>query len=264
MPEMKFLRLWAALLAAFLTLSACQTELYSNLSETEANEMMGILLGSGIDTVKAPGADETYIVSVDASNVQRALNILESHGLPRRNLDSIGQIFANSGIVSSPFAERVRYIYALSEEVSKTLQEIDGILVARVHIVMPEAPELGQEAMPSSAAVFIKQSSGYDLEFLTPQIRRLVANSIEGMNYEDVTVILVEAQPAQTTQGDGLQMTEILPGLSLQSSSVGTFWTLAGGMIGLVALLLAAIGYLLWRGAGKGRAGRGTAEEEPA
>ena len=233
------------MLCSFLFLAACQSELYSGLPERDVNEMMSVLLNGGIQADKV-AVDEAFAIQVASSDVQRALEILSANGLPRGERESIGAVFARSGIVSSPFEERVRYVYALSEEVARTLQEIDGVLVARVHIVMPEAPALGEVAAPSSAAVFIRTREGYDLEYLTPQIRRLVSNSIEGLSFDAVTVILVEARPpTASTSGTEATLRAVLPGVQVHMSSVGLFWTWFGT---LFAFLLAALGSLGWLG----------------
>lgn len=239
------LRVIFGLLASLFLLSACQTELYTNLTEKEANEMLAALMESGIDATKASVGDEVFTVSVANEYVRDALAVLNDQGLPESNRQSIGQVFAKSGIVSSPFEERVRYIYALGEEVAQTLQQIDGVLVARVHIVMPEAPELGQEAKPSSAAVFIKQKAGYDLDFLVPQIRRLVANSIEGVKYEEVSVVLVEALPqAQSDHAETSDVIEALPGLRVAAGSSGIFWIWIGAAVLIMAALAGGGAYL--------------------
>lgn len=234
------IRRWLLLMVALVALAGCRTDLYTNVTEREANEMMAALLQNGISAEKAPLRDNLFALSVGNADVSQALTILDELGLPRRNRQSIGEVFQRAGMISSPFEERVRYIHALGEEVAQTLQQIDGILVARVHIVMPEEPGLGQQARPSSAAVFIRQRQGYDLEFLTPQIRRLVSSSIEGVDYEAVTVVLIEAQPAPRLNENGRsELNQVIPGLVLHQASVGTFWTIAGGMGAALVLLLA-------------------------
>lgn len=250
------------ILPLVLFLAACQTEIYSELPEREVNEMMSVLLDAGVQATKTVG-QEGFSLTVDSSSVQRALEVLSANGLPRGSRESIGQVFAKSGIVSSPFEERVRYVYALSEEVAQTLQEIDGVLVARVHIVMPEAPALGETAKPSSAAVFIRTREGYDLEYLTPQIRRLVANSIEGLTFDAVTVILVEARPpANQAERQEAVLRAVLPGLQVHMSSVTAFWMWFGG---LIALLLTATGAVAWLGWQRfGKSGKPALIEEPA
>lgn len=241
------IRLIAALLGLAL-LGGCQSELYSSITEREANEMLVLLLAEGIDARKVNTGDGTFSLTVSDADVQRALSLLDANGLPRNARNSIGQVFAGGGIVSSPFEQRIRYIYALGEEVAQTLQQIDGVLVARVHIVMPEDPALGQSARPSSAAVFIKQRAGYDLEFLVPQIRRLVANSIEGVDLEAITVALVEASPEPLPQaaGGGQSMASLL-GVEMPRASVQTMTMILGGLSLLSILALGATGLLAYR-----------------
>ncbi len=239
---MRRIRAFFCVLVSLTFLSACQTELYSNLTEREANAMLGALMESGLHASKSSLGEENFSISVTTEDVQDALTILDDQGLPKRNRQSIGQVFAKSGIVSSPFEERVRYVYALGEEVAQTLQQIDGVLVARVHIVMPEEPELGQEAKPSSAAVFIKQKLGFDLDFLMPQIRRLVANSIEGVKYEEVTVVLVEAQrQSVATRDSGPEMLEPVPGLRVPPSAVPFVWGMIAAVSSLILALIAGV-----------------------
>ncbi len=229
-------------------LAACKTELYSNLDEREANEMLGVLMERGVPASKSTLGEANFSISVASEDVQEALNILDAQGLPKRDRQSIGQVFAKSGIVSSPFEERVRYVYALGEEVAQTLQQIDGVLVARVHIVMPEAPELGQDVKPASAAVFIKQKLGYDLDFLMPQIRRLVANSIEGLLYEEVTVVLVEAQrQSVTARSPAPEYQEPLPGMRVAASAVPVVWGMVAAIGVLCFLLIGLVVFFLRR-----------------
>ncbi len=182
---------------SLLLLTACnQQEVFTGLSEAEANEITATLLSNGVEATKTTVQDKGVSISVGRDNFLSAIKILRDNGLPRPVKEDLGTIFKKSGITSTPFEERVRFTYGLSQEIEKTLNTIDGVVIARVHLVIPDAPEFGKEIRPSSASVFIKYKSGTDIEFLTPQIRRLVANAIDGLNYAAVNVATVEAQPA--------------------------------------------------------------------
>jgi type III secretion protein J len=213
-------------------------------------------LANNINAQKQPGEEGTFTLVVKDDEVLKALDVLRNAGLPRASRENMGQVFAKSGIVSSPFEERIRYIYALGEDVATTIQQIDGVLTARVHIVMPEKAELGQEVKPSSAAVFIKQRPNVDLDFLVPQIRRLVSNSIEGVTFDNVTVVLVEAMDVPPTANgqNEPQLKQILPGVSISSTSASSLWIWIG-VVGVIILALiggvAALAYLLIRKNGK-------------
>lgn len=223
-----------------LALAGCKTELYSGLSEREANDMLSVLLANDIQASKEAVGDKGLTVQVDDDDVLYALDVLAKHGFPRETRESIGQVFQKTGIMSSPFEERVRFVYALGEEVARTLTEIDGVLTARVHIVMPDEPEMGQKAQPSSAAVFIKHVADKNLDVFAPQIRRLVANSIEGVEYDDVTVLLMVSEQTQPAVMMMRPPMENIFGLNVDRSQAKMAWTLVQGVgagIGVLVLL---------------------------
>lgn len=233
-----------------LTLTACnQQEVFTGLTESEANEIVATLLSNGVEATKTTVAEKGVSISVGRDNFLATIKILKDNGLPRPAKEDLGTIFKKSGITSTPFEERVRFTYGLSQEIEKTLNTIDGVVVARVHLVIPESPEFGKEVRPSSASVFIKYKAGTDIEFLTPQIRRLVANAIDGLNYSAVNVATVEAQPAvsvfKAVEGEtyGRSSTDVqgLRGLladwrNLALIAIGFLFIVGGGIFGIIKL----------------------------
>jgi type III secretion protein J len=185
----------AVLLALLLTACSRQVELMSNMPEAEANEVLAALQNAGIRADKTAGKEGAVGVSIDAEQVGRAVDLLRSKGLPHQRHAGMGQVFKKDGLISSPLEERARYLYALSQELGATLSQIDGVIVARVHVVLPERGAAGDPASPSSAAVFIKYQEGHNLDVLQPQIRRLVNNSIPGLAPERTSIVLFGSQP---------------------------------------------------------------------
>ncbi len=253
--------MWRAFLfLSLFALSACKTDLYRNLSEREANEMLAVLMSNNIEVSKEYLGDAGVTLQVEEADLPRAIDALKQNGFPRESRETMGTVFEKSGIMSSPFEERVRFVYALGEEVSRTLSEIDGVLTARVHIVLPDEPNFGEELTPSSAAVFIKHRIGVDLDFTTPQIRRLVSGSIEGVNYDDVTVLLVEAErPNVAARPSASSVVEIVPGLSIRQTDERLFWWVIGG-VGTVLGLLIVTNVITLLGFSKARKARRMAE----
>jgi type III secretion protein J len=192
----------ASILAACVLLAGCgKIPLFTQLAEGEANEMMALLLQREIPCVKSAGKEDKWILSVPAADFSRAVDVLRSQGFPRDKFAKIGEVFQKSGLVSSPTEERIRYMYALSQEISETLMRIDGVMNARVHIVIPNNDPLAEKITPSSAAVFIRYRAGFDLESLTPHLKNLVTRSIEGLNYDNVSIVLVPAVNGPATAG---------------------------------------------------------------
>lgn len=240
-------RLRYLLLGLLLVLAACgsRVELFSAANESEANEVLSVLLDAGISAQKA-STKTGVAVSVEGQQVARALDILRARGLPRERFDGMGQIFRKEGLVSSPLEERARYIYALSQELTNTLSQMDGVLAARVHVVLPERGGVGENTTPSTAAVFIKHQTGYNLDALQPQIRKLVTHAIPGLTEDRVSIALVSAQPAAASAAAGNATRQVM-GMEVSegSASALTLWLVALGL--LVVALAGAIGLLLWR-----------------
>ncbi len=176
-------------------LSSCQMELYSNLSENDVNNMLSIMLSNGIDAEKViDKKTSSYVLMIDKGKIPEAISLLHEHGYPREKVAGVKDLFKKEGLVSSPMEERVRYIYALSQSVQETLSQIDGVLTARVHIVMPENNPFVDTIKPSSASVFIKYHPSSDIKNIKSKIKLIVEKSIEGLTYEKVSVVMLPAQ----------------------------------------------------------------------
>lgn len=232
-------------LLVLIALAGCgaKVDLLSGLSEPDANETLAALLEAGIQTEKTSKKDGVS-VRVPESQVAQALALLNSKGLPRRHHDRMGDIFKKENLISTPLEERARYLYALSQELENTFSQIDGVLSARVHIVLPERLTPGDPLLPSSAAIFIRHMSQLDLTVLEPRIRRMVANSIPGLNSgktDQISVVFVPAMADQPTSS-----LERVGAFSVDKSSAHslriTLWTMG---IAIVVLIIGVIAMAL-------------------
>jgi type III secretion protein J len=226
-----FLHRGLTALALLLFLAGCKVGLYSNLNEQEANEIVAALSAEGLDASKERQEGNSWQVQVDEGRLGRALDILRTQGLPHDRYASMGDVFQKQGLVSTPSEERMRYIYAVSQELSQTLRNVDGVVTARVHVVIPANDPLSDKIRPSSAAVFIKHRPDVDLRLLAPAVKEMVAHSIEGLTHEQVSLSLFEARravDAPSSGGAGMPGERQVLGLPTQTAMV------------LLGLLLAA------------------------
>lgn len=258
------------LLLGLLAGCAKQVELMGAIPEAEANEVIAALQNAGIDAAKVPGKEGQVGVSISPERVGRAVDLLREKGLPRERFAGMGQVFRKEGLISSPLEERARYLYALSQELGATLTQIDGVVVARVHVVLPERNVAGDASVPSSAAVFIKHLEGYSLDTLQPLIRRLVTHSIPGLTPEKVSIVLILAQPqpqgpldvppgqiqaAPAGAGSTPPPSDLAPSASAavphasrKSAAASRFGAGAASLAVVLLMALVGAGLLAWRG----------------
>ncbi|MDA9019997.1 type III secretion inner membrane ring lipoprotein SctJ [Flavimaricola sp.] len=191
-------RRWVRLLctlSAVVALAACQVELHSGLEETEANEIMGLLLTNGISASKEVDTRSGLAtVKIQERDFSSAVQILKQEGLPRERFATVDQIFGNGGLVSSPTEEQAILTYSISQALSQTISELDGILSARVHIVLPQNDLINQlaptgEEAKARASVVIRRREDINLDNFVPRLKHFVSSSVDGLEYNDVAVI---------------------------------------------------------------------------
>lgn len=241
-----FLRALVAAAVIALALAGCsaQVELLAAIPEQDANEVIAALATAGITATKVPGKEGVVGITVPQNDTARAVDTLRAQGLPREQFSGMGQVFKKSGLISSPMEERARYLDALSQDLSATLTRIDGVIFARVHLVLPERGSAGEKDQLSTAAVFIKHQTGYDLDILQPQVRRLVVNSIPGLALERVSVVLVPSAVTKPAATDALSSV-----LGIRVAKEASTRLIVVVVVLLVLLLAAIAGaaYLAWR-----------------
>ena len=124
-------------LLLLLTLAACnKIEIYTGLTEPQANEMLAVLIKQGIGADKKSLGKNGYSISVSANEMSLAFEILKDNSLPKENFQNLGTVFSGQGMISSTNEEKSRLAYAISQELSDTYSRFDGVLETRVHIVL--------------------------------------------------------------------------------------------------------------------------------
>lgn len=245
----------ALLLALALLGCGGQQTLYVGLTQTEANEMLSLMYASGLPGEKLVEKDGSYTVTTSKDAFPRSMALLQRHGLPREQFESMGKVFAREGFVSSPLEERARLNFALSQEMSRTISSIDGVVMARVHLVMPERERLVENRQSASASVFVKHRPDVDLSDQIGKIKSIIINGVENLPYDNVTVAFFEAQPLDALVPEGEDAADP-PALAASLQGLGPASVLLSVLVGALALALATVLLLLAkrRQSGDGRA----------
>ncbi|MFI5342928.1 MAG: type III secretion system inner membrane ring lipoprotein SctJ [Chlamydiales bacterium] len=193
--------LMITLLVSLLTSCQSRRIIVNGLDEKDANEILVFLSNKGIDAqkVQAPAAGAggnkaiLWNISVEDSQASEAMALLNQVGLPRRPSQSLLSIFSNVGLVPTGMQEKIRYQEGLAEQIANTIRKIDGVLDAEVRLSFPEEDPLNPNAAKQkiTASVFVRHNGVLDdpNAHLPTRIKRLVAGSITGLDYDNVTVI---------------------------------------------------------------------------
>jgi type III secretion protein J len=234
--------------ACCLALTGCKEVLFSNLEETEANEMVAVLAAAGIYASRERDKDNIYAISVTETDIPVATTLLRNVGYPKQKFQSLGDVFSAEGIVGTPFEEQARYIHAMNQELSKTISSIEGVKSARVFVTAPVKDRYEKAPVPASASVMINFEPGFDAEAYVSKIKVLVAHSLPNLDYDNVAVALFPTSGPTVQAGAPAQMSPRVA----QAGMIGN--ALSGGarqaMYWLPALLgavcIACAGLLLY------------------
>ena len=160
--------------------------LYSSLEPEEASRIVEKVRDSGAPYELRAGGTSVY---VPEEKVYALRLELAGQGLPTGDQRGY-RILDEEKIGTSPFTQRLNFRRAIEGEIAKSIQVLEGVNAARVHIVRPENSLFGGQEKASSATVVLKLRPGWRL---SPgnigAIIHLVAGSVESLKPEDVVVV---------------------------------------------------------------------------
>ena len=221
----------ACLCLVVTALGGCKAAIYTKMTESDANDTLYTLLQGGVDAEKRADPEGGFAVWAEKDELSRALGLLKANAQPEQKHPTLGDLFGRNQLISTPVEERIRFVYGTEQALAQTLSKIDGVLIARVHIVLPVNDPLASEIKPSSASVFIKHRAGKDMAPAVPAIKELVVRGIEGLNLDRVAVTLFAASgtatPAAAQDGDFTAVSRgngSFLGVPVPGSSIGALW----------------------------------------
>jgi flagellar M-ring protein FliF len=159
--------------------------LYVGLDTSDLNQISMAMASGGMDF--QVGTDGKSI-QVPVGQTSKIRLFLAERGLP--NSTNAGyELFDNVGSLGlTSFMQEVTRVRALEGEIARTIQTIDGISAARVHIVMADRGSFRQAEQKPTASVMIRASQTTGRESAA-SIRHLVASAVPGLSIDDVTIL---------------------------------------------------------------------------
>lgn len=173
------------LLAAICLTVACKEQLYTGLTEKEANQMQALLLSNDVNVSKEMDKSGNMTLSVEKEDFVRAITILNNNGFPKKKFADIEVIFPPSQLVASPSQENAKINYLKEQDIERLLSKIPGVIDCSVSLNVNN-----NESQPSSAAVLVISSPEVNLAPSVIQIKNLVKNSVDDLKLENISVVI--------------------------------------------------------------------------
>ena len=162
-----------------------QEVLYAGLDAQDVTRMGAALEDAGIGFDINVTGDS---VLVEYGQAAKARMLLAQKGLPRS--DSAGyELFDKLGSLGlTTFMQQVTKVRALEGELARTIQQIDGVKAARVHLALRSEGSFRANAEQATASVIIRADREAGAHAANA-IRHLVAAAIPGLAPAQVTVM---------------------------------------------------------------------------
>jgi len=160
--------------------------LYAQLDAEDASAILSKLREKKIEYRIASNGST---ILIPREHIYETRMQLASEGVPRGS--GVGfEIFDNTKLGMTAFAQNVNYQRALQGELARTINRISEIESSRVHIVMTEKSLFVEEEEPATASIVLKMRSGKWLnQSQINGIVHLVSSSVARLGPENVTVV---------------------------------------------------------------------------
>lgn len=127
-------------------------------------------------------------IEVPADMLDKARMEVAAKGMPQSGRLGF-ELFDKPNWVGSEFDERVNYQRALEGELEHTIETLDVVKSARVHLVLPQQSLFASEEKAAKASVVLKLRRATVDPEQADAIRSLVAGAVENLSTDQVTLV---------------------------------------------------------------------------
>ncbi len=174
--------------------------LFANLSSADASAVIEQLDSHGVP-YEIAGGGGTIMVPRDV--VYETRIDLSGEGLPSSSEGGYSLLDEQS-LSTSEFQEQTAFKRAMEGELSATIEGIEDVQTAVVHLALPEKQVFADEQAPATASVLLQTRPGSTLgDDQVQAVVHLIASSIDGMKPEKVTVADSTGKVLTTPDGTG-------------------------------------------------------------
>jgi flagellar M-ring protein FliF len=174
--------------------------LYHDLQPDNASKIADKISEKGIPYELRNGGTTIY---VPKNNVYQLRLDMAKDGLADNEKGGY-KLFDNEKIGVSPFVQNINLKRALEEELARSIQMIDGVVSARVHIVNSKQKIFDSQSDKTSASVVLRIRNGDKLSGTNiSAISNLVAGAVEGLDVKNVIIIDSQGRLLNGQGGEG-------------------------------------------------------------
>lgn len=200
------------LVAVFFGLSAVTTKdfstLYRGLSLGAANSIEASLSSAGF---QVEVSEDGTSVSVPQEDMVRARMVLAETGLPIDGEPGWELFDESSGLAMNSFLQKINRLRAMEGELARSIQTLEGIQSARVHLVLSEREPFSREESSPRASIVARPTAGRVISRKQAEsIRNLVSSAVPELDLARVTVLSASGETilAEGPMGDGQSSTQ--------------------------------------------------------
>ncbi len=208
LPKPILLGAAAALVAVIAVLAMWSREpdykvLFSNLEDRDSGAIVAAL---GTMNVPYRYNETGTAIMVPADRVYDARMQLAAQGLPRGG--SVGfELMDNARFGASQFTEQINYQRGLEGELARSIEAMNGVQKARVHLAMPRQSLFVRERQSPTASVLLNLYPGRSLaDAQVSSITWLVASSVPELTADNVSIVDQNGRLLSAPQGEGRGM----------------------------------------------------------
>lgn len=193
-------RLFSRLPVVLLCLlcAACRDDLLlDKLDQQQANETLAALQQRNIAARKEQHGKSGYSIVVPPDDFVAAVDTLSALSLPPRPRVEIAQAFPGDAMVASPTAERARLLSMIEQRLEQTIQSIDLVERASVHLSYALDEPVSRRMPSIHISALVVHEAGADEQALIAKLKRFLKNAVADTHYDDISITLFASAPRQ-------------------------------------------------------------------
>ena len=147
-------------------------------------------------------SDDGSVISLPEGDIARARMVLAEAGLPAADSSGWALFDTSTTLGMNSFLQQINRLRALEGELVMSIESMDVVEDARVHLVLPERESFSQDRPEASASVIVRAARGQTFERRQAlAVRSLVAAAVPGLSPDRVTVLTAAGQTILAEEG---------------------------------------------------------------